>query len=61
MNIIINNQQKQMAHITDKVMSGERLSLEDGLFLYQSDDLLSIGQLANHVNIQKNVTIQVPC
>jgi aminodeoxyfutalosine synthase len=54
MNIIINTPQKQMAGIVDKVNNGQRLSMEDGLFLYQSDDLLSIGQLANQVNFQKN-------
>jgi aminodeoxyfutalosine synthase len=54
MNIIINTLQKQMAAIAEKVNNGDRLSMEDGLFLYQSDDILSIGQLANQVNIQKN-------
>lgn len=43
-----------MANIIDKVRSGERLNLEDGVYLYQSNDLLTIGQLANEVNIAKN-------
>ena len=35
--------------ILDKVLSGERLSREDGLALYRHDDLLGVGTLANHV------------
>jgi aminodeoxyfutalosine synthase len=40
--------------IAEKVQHGERLTLEDGLTLYQSDDLLSMASLANQVNLQKN-------
>jgi aminodeoxyfutalosine synthase len=54
MNTIINSPDKKMSMIAEKVANGERLSLEDGLFLYQTDDLLSVGQLANQVNIEKN-------
>jgi len=35
-------------------MNKEKLTLEDGLKLYKSNDLLSIGQLANYVNFNKN-------
>ena len=35
--------------IAQKVFSGERLSFEDGVALYDSNDLLAIGHLANHV------------
>jgi aminodeoxyfutalosine synthase len=35
--------------IADKVLAGERLSLDDGVTLYNSSDLLAIGYLANHV------------
>lgn len=48
------NHQQRMAEIADKVERGERLTLEDGVFLYESDDLLSIGQMANQVNLRKN-------
>ncbi|MCG7410491.1 aminofutalosine synthase MqnE [Paenibacillus sp. ACRRX] len=44
----------RMADIADKVERGERLTLEDGVYLYQSDDILTIGQLANLVNMRKN-------
>jgi aminodeoxyfutalosine synthase len=54
MSIIISNPDQRMAEIAEKVKHGERLSAEDGVFLYQSDDLLSIGQLANEVNLRKN-------
>ncbi|WP_274652467.1 aminofutalosine synthase MqnE [Paenibacillus humicola] len=54
MNIAIQTEEKQMQQIAEKVRSGGRLSREDGVFLYQSDDLLTIGQLANEVNLRKN-------
>ncbi|GKS14542.1 aminodeoxyfutalosine synthase [Paenibacillus chitinolyticus] len=54
MNVIIDSPDRRMAEIAEKVENGERLSREDGLFLYQSDDLLTIGQLANKVNLRKN-------
>lgn len=40
--------------IIEKVQSGERLSFEDGVTLYNSPDLLTIGQLANYVNTKLN-------
>ncbi|TNJ62959.1 aminofutalosine synthase MqnE [Paenibacillus hemerocallicola] len=54
MNIAITTPDKRMADIADKVQNGERLTLEEGVFLYESDDLLTIGQLANIVNMRKN-------
>lgn len=54
MNIAINTQEARMAAIAEKVEHGERLTIEDGVFLYESDDLLTIGQLANKVNLRKN-------
>jgi aminodeoxyfutalosine synthase len=44
----------RMSEISEKVRHGERLTLEDGLYLYQSPDLLAIGQLANEVNLKIN-------
>jgi aminodeoxyfutalosine synthase len=40
--------------IAAKVMAGERLSLEDGVALYGSPDLLSLGWLANHVREKRH-------
>ncbi|WP_372636911.1 aminofutalosine synthase MqnE [Cohnella sp.] len=54
MTLVTTHPDRQMAEIADKVRNGERLSLEDGVFLYRSDDLLTIGQLANEVNLRKN-------
>lgn len=54
MSIVIPTPETRMAQIAEKVRHGERLSLEDGMFLYESDDLLTIGQLANEVNTRKN-------
>ncbi len=44
--------------VAKKVLAGERLSAEDGLALYQSNDLLAVGWLANYVREKKhgNVT-----
>ncbi|WP_047150512.1 aminofutalosine synthase MqnE [Aneurinibacillus tyrosinisolvens] len=47
-------QDETLLPIIEKVESGERLTLEDGMKLYESNDLLTIGQLANQVNLQKN-------
>jgi aminodeoxyfutalosine synthase len=54
MNVVIPTEEKRMLNIKEKVHHGERLSPEDGVFLYASDDLLSIGQMANTVNQRKN-------
>src|SRR5258708_8959962 len=44
--------------IAEKVLAGERLSIDDGIRLYRSPDLLAVGWLANHVREKKhgNVT-----
>ncbi|MBB3108425.1 aminodeoxyfutalosine synthase [Paenibacillus phyllosphaerae] len=54
MNVVIPTEDKQMQAIIEKVRAGERLTREDGIFLYRSDDLLTIGQLANEANLRKN-------
>ncbi|RKD21717.1 aminofutalosine synthase MqnE [Ammoniphilus oxalaticus] len=45
---------RSLLPIIEKVQAGQRLSVEDGLTLYESNDLLTIGQLANSVNLKKN-------
>jgi aminodeoxyfutalosine synthase len=45
---------QELQPIIEKVRNGERLTLEDGLTLYRSSDLLTIGQLANEVNLKHN-------
>lgn len=45
---------QRLIPIVEKVERGERLTLEDGLTLYQTDDILTVGQLANRVNLEKN-------
>lgn len=54
MSIVMTNPDKRMAEIAEKVENGARLSPEDGVFLFESDDLLTIGQLANKANLRKN-------
>ncbi|MEK7449020.1 MAG: aminofutalosine synthase MqnE [Planctomycetota bacterium] len=40
--------------IFNNVLAGERLSFEDGVALFNSDDLLTIGEMANLVRERKN-------
>ncbi|SDI41613.1 aminodeoxyfutalosine synthase [Alteribacillus bidgolensis] len=44
----------RLNNIKEKVENNVRLSMEDGLFLYNSEDLLTIGELANQANLKKN-------
>lgn len=46
--------EKRMQEITEKVENNIRLSAGDGLYLYQSHDLLTIGQLARQKKIEKS-------
>ncbi|WP_421721813.1 aminofutalosine synthase MqnE [Anaerobacillus alkaliphilus] len=43
-----------MQEIAEKIQHGQRLSIEDGLYLFETPDLLSVAQLANQVNEKKN-------
>ncbi|MFC1826958.1 aminofutalosine synthase MqnE [Thermodesulfobacteriota bacterium] len=47
-------QKAGLGDILEKVQDGERISIEDGLRLFQSPDLLAIGYLANIVRERKN-------
>ena len=48
---------KRLEPIADKVRAGERLTFEDGITLYRSNDLLAMGWLANYVREQKNGSV----
>src|SRR6202453_3017579 len=43
--------------VAKKVLAGERLSAEHGLALFQSNDLLAVGWLANYVREKKHGNI----
>src|SRR5687768_3739126 len=43
-----------LAPIAEKVQAGERLSFEDGMQLYASNDVLAMGKLADTVNRRLN-------
>jgi aminodeoxyfutalosine synthase len=45
---------KELFPIVDKVLEGRRLSFEDGIKLFESSDLLTIGYLANYITEKKN-------
>ena len=40
--------------VAEKVLAGERLSFEEGLSLYKSNDLLALGCLANHLREKRH-------
>src|SRR5690349_16435568 len=44
----------RLSAIREKVEAGQRLSFDDGLFLEQSADLFTLGELANLVRERKN-------
>ena len=43
-----------LKEITDKVLSGKRLSKDDALELFKTDDIFSLGRLASYVAQKKN-------
>lgn len=45
---------KNLVSIWSKVQRGERLTLEDGLTLYKTPDLLSLGKMAHYVQQEKS-------
>jgi len=45
---------KELFSVIDKVLSGERLSFEDGVKLFETNDLLTIGALANYKKEEKS-------
>lgn len=45
---------EELKDIAEKVQAGERLSFEDGVRLFKSNDLLTIGYLADLVRRRKN-------
>jgi aminodeoxyfutalosine synthase len=44
----------RLALLRDKLEAGQRLSFDDGVFLYESADLFTLGELANLVRDRKN-------
>ncbi len=45
---------ERLIPIAEKILNGERLSFEDGLTLFESEDIHTIGYLANLVSERKN-------
>src|ERR1700738_1749694 len=44
----------RLASIHEKIVVNQRLSFDDGVFLYDSADLFTLGELANLVRERKN-------
>ena len=52
---MIRNSQQSIESIRERALAGERLSVEDGLFLYEpTTPLHEVGELANQVRERKN-------
>src|ERR1700722_19701948 len=45
---------QRLKPIAEKVLAGQRLSVEDGILLYRTPDLLAVGWLANHVREKRH-------
>ena len=54
MNTTIHFRDKNLFSIWDKVQNGTRLSLEDGLAMFASNDVISIGKMAHAVQQMKS-------
>ncbi len=52
--MIVAERTTELADLAAKVQAGERLSFEDGVRLFNSHDLLTIGQMADLVNTRLN-------
>jgi aminodeoxyfutalosine synthase len=52
--MIDRNSDARMSVIREKVEAGQRLSFDDGVYLYDQADLFSLGELANVVRERKN-------
>jgi aminodeoxyfutalosine synthase len=52
--MIASTSSTRLRHITDKVEAGERLTFEEGVFLDEQVDVLTLGRLANIVRERKN-------
>ncbi len=46
--------EKQLKNISEKVFAGERISFEEGVFLYENAELPFLGKLANFIREKKN-------
>jgi aminodeoxyfutalosine synthase len=48
---------QRLQPIASRVLAGERLSMDDGIALYRSPDLLAVGWLANHLREKRHGNI----
>ncbi len=51
---VIKSEIKKFEKVTEKVLNGERLSFEDGVFLFNYKNLIEIGRLADIVRVRKH-------
>ena len=50
--VIIRDQ--RLHHVWDKVQAGERLTRDDGLLLFHTDDLHGLGRMADHAKSRRD-------
>ncbi len=50
---------KELFPIIDKVLKRERLSFEDGVKLFKTSDLITLGLLANYVTEKRTVNMHI--
>ncbi|KEO83729.1 radical SAM protein [Tumebacillus flagellatus] len=51
---MVNTKTTKLDEVLDKALQGERLTLEDGLVLYDSQDLIKLGWAANEIRKKHN-------
>src|SRR5512135_1576376 len=54
MNSSLHIRDRSLVPVWEKILRGERLNLTDGLVLYMTDDLMSLGKMAHAVQQQKS-------
>lgn len=52
--VILNTADAELVHIAERVFHGERISFEQGVYLYEHGELGFLGTLANYVREQKS-------
>lgn len=57
--MIINFRDKNLILIFQKLQQDERLTLDDGLVLFNTNDLISLGKMASFVQQQKSGDAEV--
>ena len=55
--LLLNDADQNIKSITKKVIAGERINDEEGLYLFENADLPTVGALANFIRNKKAIHI----